>query len=91
MTDINLIDNWQAHLPRAIRFEHRIHSSEVTRVMIDNEPHLIRTCKTSLFFAPLAVRVHKTVNTLIYFKNPKMYCFLNYKYFLYIRYNKMLI
>ena len=28
-----------------------------TSVVIDNEPHLSRTCKTSLLFAPLAVRV----------------------------------
>ena len=29
-----------------------------TGVVIDNDPHLRRTCKTSVLFAPLAVRVH---------------------------------
>ena len=29
-----------------------------TGVVIDSEPHRSRTCKASLLFAPLAVRVH---------------------------------
>ena len=62
------------------------HRTEVTltSVVIDSEPHLSRTCKTSLLFAPLAVRVYtgcsafpfytlrdslKTVNTITYLEN----------------------
>ena len=39
--------------PMSINLEHRTHSPEV----IDSEPHLSRTCKTSFLFAPLAVSV----------------------------------
>ena len=41
-----------------------------TDVVIDSEPHLSRTCKTSLLFAPLAVRVHTGSSALpFYTKN----------------------
>ena len=54
MNDLILIDSCQAYLPMLrIRLEHRVD----TGVVIDSEPHLSRTCKTSLVFAPLAVGV----------------------------------
>ena len=79
MKYINMIDSCQAHLPmqyasNIVKFEFNARSD--TGVVNDSKPHLIRTCKTSLLFAPLAVRVHtcysdfpfytpnKTVNTI---------------------------
>ena len=54
-----------------------------TGVVIDSEPHLSRTCKTNLLFAPLAVRVRYSVlhsnttsNTITYLMH---FFSLNYK------------
>ena len=58
MTDINLIDNCQTHLP--VQYARTLKSfvRSDTGVVIDSEPHQSRTCKTSLLFAPLAFGVH---------------------------------
>ena len=57
-----------------------------TGVVIDNEQHMSRMCKTSLLFAPLAVRVHTghsdfpfytpTKSSIDYILNTKLFCFL---------------
>ena len=58
LNDINLIDSCQAHLP--VQYALNIYSICLcdTGVVIDSEPHLSRTCKTSFLFAPLTVCVH---------------------------------
>ena len=54
MNDINLIDNCQAHLP--VQYASNIKFiCQKCHWCCD---HLSCTCKTSLLFAPLAVRVH---------------------------------
>ena len=56
MNDTNMIDSCQAHLPM-LRTSNSFARRD-TSIVIDSELHLSRTCKTSLLFAPLAVRVH---------------------------------
>ena len=73
MKGINMIDSCQT-LARTIRFKHRIHSPEVTQmltVVIDSDPHLIRTCKTSLSFAPLVVGVHTGLSAYLFYTPTK--------------------
>ena len=54
MNYTHLIDSCQAHTP--VQYASNIELI-LTGVVIDSEPHLSRTCKTSLVFAPLAARV----------------------------------
>ena len=65
----NLIDSCQAHLSvhysSNIELIHQIY----TGVVIDSEPHLSRTCKTSVLFVPLAVRVQAPTKTLIHVRS----------------------
>ena len=59
MNYINLIESSQTDL--LVQFTLRTSNSFAgsdTGGVIDSEPHLSPTCKTSLLFAPLAVRVH---------------------------------
>ena len=58
MNEINLIGCCQAHLPVQYAWASNSFARSDIDVVIDCEPHLSRTCKTSLLFAPLAVRVH---------------------------------
>ena len=53
----NLIDSCQAHLPMHFALNIELISSCDTGVMIDSEPHLSRTSKTSFLFDPLTFRV----------------------------------
>ena len=58
MKNIILTDSCQTHCPcNTLRISNTFARSD-TGVVIDNKPHFSRTCKTSLLFAPLAVRVH---------------------------------
>ena len=54
-------------LARAVRFEHQTFARSDTGVVIDSEPHLSRTCKTSLLFALLAVRVQAGCSTFPFY------------------------
>ena len=66
MNDTNLIDSSAAkltclditHSPEVTRAGHHSFARSDTDVVIDSEPHLSGTFKTSLLFAPLAVCVH---------------------------------
>ena len=55
MNDTNLIDSCQAHLP--MQYASNIELRSDTGIVIESEPHLSRTCKTSLLCALLAVRI----------------------------------
>ena len=68
MQDINLIDR---SLALAIRFEHRSLTGSDTGVVIDSETLLSRTCKTSLLFAPLAIRVHANCSAVLFYTPTK--------------------
>ena len=66
MNYTNLIDSCQAHLPVQYDSTSNSFTRSDTDVVIDGEPHLSRTCKTSLLFAPLAAPVQLAV-PLFYF------------------------
>ena len=51
-----------------------------TVVVIDSEPHLIRTCKTSLLFAPVAVRVQAGCSAFPFDTRTKPLIRLYFKY-----------
>ena len=51
-----------------------------TGVIIDSEPHPSRTCKTSLLFAPLAVRVQAGCSALPFYTPTKPLIQLYFKY-----------
>ena len=73
MNDTNMIDSCPAHLPvQTLGLSNSVARSD-TGVVIDSEPHLIRTCKSSLLFAPFTLAVqlfvlhsNKTVNMIPY-------------------------
>ena len=67
MKDINLIDSCQAHLPVQYASKSNSFARSDTDVVIDSEPHSSCTCKTSLLFAPLAVRVHTGCSALLFY------------------------
>ena len=52
----------------------------VTGVVIDSEPHPSHTCKTSLLFAPLAVRVHAGCSAFPFYTLTKLLIRLHIKY-----------
>ena len=58
MKDINLIDSCQAHLLVHYAGNIKLIHQRDTGIVIDRGPHLNHTCKTSLLFAPLVVRVY---------------------------------
>ena len=72
MNDTSVIDNCQSHLPVNIKL--------ITGVMIDIKPHLSRTCKTSLLFAPLAVCVQAGCSTFPLDTPTKLLVQLYFKY-----------
>ena len=51
-----------------------------TGVVIDSDPHLSRTCKTSLLFAPLAVRVQAGCSAFPFYTPTKPLIRLYFKY-----------
>ena len=51
-----------------------------TGVVIDSEPHPSRTCKTSLLFAPLAVRVYTGCSAFPFYTPTKPLIQLQIKY-----------
>ena len=55
MNGIHLIDSCQAHLSVPYASNIKSFARSDTGVLIDSEPHLSRTCKTSFLVAPLAV------------------------------------
>ena len=55
MNCTNLTYSCQAHLP--VQFASNIELSDIGVVVIDSEPHLSHTCKTSLLFASLSACV----------------------------------
>ena len=76
MNNINLIDSCPIHLPMqyASNFEF------ARSVVIDSEPHLCHTCKASLLFAPVAVRVHTGCSAFPFYPPTKPFLQLNIKY-----------
>ena len=57
LKDINMNDSCKLTCPcKTLRTSNSFARGD-TGVVIDSEPDLIRTCKTSFVFAPLAVRV----------------------------------
>ena len=64
-----------------------------TGIVIDSEPHLSRTCKTSLKFAPLAVHVHTGCSAFPFYTQTKSFTWLirlymRYKTVLFPKYNE---
>ena len=57
MNYTTLIDSCQAQLPVQYALTSNSFSRNDTGIVIDYEPHLSCTCKASLLFVPLAVRV----------------------------------
>ena len=74
LNDTNLIDSFQADLH--VQYTSR----NDTGAVIDIEPHLSRTCKTSLLFAPLAVRDHTGFSAFPFYTPSKMFIRLYIKY-----------
>ena len=97
MNYTNLIDSFQAHL--FVKYALNINSftRSDTGVVIDSEPQLSRTCKTSLLFAPLAVCVNTGCSAFPFYtpNKPLIQLYFKYKtvlipkqklFFLYFRY-----
>ena len=80
MNDTYLIDSCQAHLPMQYASDNDSFARSDTGVVIDSEPHQSRTCKTSLLFAPLAVRVHTGCSTFLFYTPTKPLIWLYIKY-----------
>ena len=72
---INLIYSCQADLP----VQYASNRSD-TGVVIDCEPHLGRTCKTNLLFAPSADRVHTGCSAFPFYTPTKPFIQLHIKY-----------
>ena len=58
MNGKKLIDSYQTDLPVQYTSNIELFAKSDTGVVIDSEPHLHRTCKTSILFVPLAACVH---------------------------------
>ena len=80
MNDINFIDSCQAHLPMQSLRTSNLFSRSDTGIVIDSEPHLSCTCKTSLLFAPLAVSVHTGCSAFPFYTPTKLLIQLHIKY-----------
>ena len=81
MNSTNLIDSCQAHLH--VQYASNIKLSNIyltTSVVIDSKPHLSRTCKTSLVFAPLAARVQAGCSAFPFYTPTKPLIQLYFKY-----------
>ena len=77
MNHINcLTAQCQVNLPMQFASNIRCDTSGV----VDNEPHLSRTCKTSFLFVPLAVRVHAGCSAFPFYTPTKPLIRLNIKY-----------
>ena len=82
MKDINVIDSSQAHLrvqyASIVKF---ICQKCDTAVVIDSEPHLIGTCKTSFLFASLVVCVHIGYSAFLFYTPtiPLVWLHIRYK------------
>ena len=63
MKDTNLIDSYQANLPVQYASTLNPFTRSDADVVIDSEPHMCHTCKTSLMFAHLAVHVQTGCST----------------------------
>ena len=76
----------QTAFPAKSRFSTIQKQKRGTGVVIDSESHLIRTFKTRLLFAPLAVRVQTDCSAFPFYTATKsfkrihitLFCFLNY-------------
>ena len=79
MNYTNLIDSCQAHLPVQYATFRSFARSD-TGVVIDSEPHLSGTCKTSRLFAPLAVRVQAGCSAFPFYTQTKPLKPLYFKY-----------
>ena len=80
MNYTNLIDSCQAQLPVQYASNIKFIARSDTGVVIDSEPHLSRTCKTSLLFAPLAVRVQAGCSAFPFYTPSKPLKKLYFKY-----------
>ena len=99
MNYTNLIGSCQAHLP--MHFASNIELRSDTGIVIDSEPHLSRTCKTSLLCALLAVRIQagyvafpftlRLTCIYDYILNTKMFQFLTIFFSSLDTYSQMLI
>ena len=85
MNYTNLIYSCQAHLPMQYASNIELIGQNDTGVVIDSEPHLSRTCKTSLLFALLVVRVQAGCSAFPFYTPTKpvirLYYILNTKLF----------
>ena len=76
----NLIDSGKAHLPvQYVQIKNSFARSDAG-VVNDSEPHLIRTCKTSLLFAPFDVRVQADCFPFSFYTPTKLLIRLHIKY-----------
>ena len=80
INDINLIDIYQAHLPYNMLRTWNSFARSDTGVVIDSEPQLSRTCKTSILFVSLAVRVHTGCSAFPFYTQTKPLIQLHIKY-----------
>ena len=76
----NLIDSCQAHLPVQFASTSNSFVRGDTGVVIDNEPHLSRTCETSLLFAPIAAGVQAGCSAFPFYNPTKPLIRLYFKY-----------
>ena len=76
----SLIDSCQAHLPCNTLRTWNLFARSDTGGVIDSEPHRSHTCKTSILFVPLAVRVHTLSSPLrFYTKNDLLQLYIKNK------------
>ena len=80
MNYTNLIDSCQAHLPMQYASTSNSFARCDTGVVIDSEPHLSRTCKTSLLFAPLAILVQAGCSAFPFYTLTKQLIRLYFRY-----------
>ena len=80
MNKMNLIDSRQAQLPVQYAWNIELIFRYDTGVVIDSEPHLSRTCKTSFLFAQKAVHVHTGWSAFPFYTPTKPLIRLHIKY-----------
>ena len=78
MNDTTMTDSFQAHMTvqNATNIELICH----TGVVNDSEPHSSCTCKASLLFAPLAVRVYAGSSAFPIYTKTKLFISFHIKY-----------
>ena len=80
MNYTNLIENWQTHLHVQYALSIKLTFTSDTGVVIDSKPHGSRTCKTSLVFVSLAVRVQAGCSAFLFYTPTKPIIQIYFKY-----------